>query len=731
LSGFRSEVEAILSGLGRIPLRISELAVVLSVVAFGIGAGPASAADRKVSAQELVKQGFFSDFDELDLSSLLEGTEVTAAIAARRPEPLGMASGAVTVVTADDIRSFGFLTLEDLLRTIPGFDILVDNLGHPRIVSRGIAPGVRGSSEGVLIMINGHPLNEDVSGGATAINYTIPISTAHHVEVLRGAASGLYGDGALTAVVNIVTDGNTEKDRQNGLAFSAGFGSMSQDHATMEIGSKIGEVWVGGSADFYNTSGADALVSADAQTRRDAVSTLPPISQAPGHTRDDIRSLETVYRVLYKDWKFLWRVKQEKSGGYIGSTDTLGATGNQVSDRQMLLGAAYEHKVQGGMLDVHLDYTDGHSDEFVEIIPPGFLRDLGNGFIAKFPSIIVQTGLGSRRVALEGTYSKTLFHGHDLSAGLSVARESTTDETALSNLVLPSFVAVGDLKPLDGFPSAARGRLGLWVSDAWRAPWQITATGALRFDEVGNQGGGHLSPRLALIRPLPHDLMARLVYSSAFQAPSFRDLYFSIPGYAPNPDLAPTTLDQAELSLTYRKGDLQVAGTTYLGWLHDPVVPAGALSLARPPKMVNGADVHVRGFELTARRSLGENSVWLSYALQSPRYADTDVRVADVPTHMATFGATFMVAGTYAISPTLILRSDRPRDPLDSRPALDGHVEFGATARHSILSKKLELRAVLEDLFNETYLDPSPYYGVPGDYPRAGRSVFIDAKYRF
>jgi iron complex outermembrane receptor protein len=696
-------------------------------------AGPAAAADRKVSAQELVKQGFFSDFDELDLTSLLEGTEVTEAIAARRPEPLGMASGAVTLVTADEIRNYGFLTLEDLLRTIPGFDILVDNLGHPRIVSRGIAPGVRGSSQGVLIMINGHPLNEDVTGGATAINFAIPIASAHHVEVLRGAASGLYGDGAATAVINIVTDSNNDKDRQNGLALSVGTGTLSRDHATMEIGSKVGEVWVGGTADFYNTSGAQALVVADAQTRRDDVSTLPPLSQAPHRTSDDVRSLETVYRVFYKDWKFLWRVKQEKTGGYIGPTDSFSANSNQITDRQMLLGAAYEKKMNGGgLFEAHLDFTDGHSDEFLEILPPGFLRDLGGGLIAKFPSIILQTGLGSRRLALEGVYSKTLFHGHDLSAGLQLSRESTSDETALSNLVLPSFVAVGKLEPLAGFPSEARNRLGLWVSDVWRAPWQVTATGALRYDAVGNNGGGgHLSPRLALVRPLPRDLTARFVYSSAFEAPSFRDLYFSIPGYSPNPSLTPTTLDQAELSLSYHKGDLQISGTTYLGWLHDPIVTAGALSLARPPQMVNGDDEHVRGFELSGHRTFGENSAFVSYALQSPRDAVTGVRVADVPTHMATFGGTFMVAGTYAISPRLTLRSDRPRDPRDTRPALGGYADFGVTGRHSVMNKKLELRLVLENLFDQYYLDPSPFYGVPGDYPRAGRSLFLDAKYRF
>jgi outer membrane receptor for ferrienterochelin and colicins len=711
----------------------SEIAAVVLVSALLVAsARPAVAADRKVSAQELVKQGFFSDFDELDLTSLLEGTEVTIAVAARRPEPMGMTSGAVTLVTADEIRSFGFLTLEDLLRTLPGFDTVLDNLGHGRIIARGLAPGLRGSSENVLILMNGHRLNEGISGGATAINFTIPISNIHHVEVLRGPASALYGDGAVAAVINLVTDGGSEKDRQNGLALSAGYGSFSREHATMEIGSKVGEVWVGGSADFYDTSGAGLLVPIDAQTRRDIVngSSVPAISKAPGRINDDVRALETVYRVLYQDWKFLWRVKQEKTLGYIGATDAFGVSGNQISNREMLLGAAYERKLKGGLLEAHLRFTDGTTNELLEIIPPGFLRDLGGGQIQQFPSIFVQSALGSRRIALEGVYSKTVVRGHDTSVGLELSRESTSDHDARSNLRFDNFVAVTTLEPLAGFPSAGRNQLGLWVEDAWRAPWQVTATGALRFEQIGGIGA-QLSPRLALVRPLPRDLTGRFVYSRAFQAPGFRDLFFGIPGYRPNPDLRAMTIDQTELSLAYRRGDFQATGTAYLGWVRDPITTEGAPSLARPTQVVNGEGINVRGLELTARRTFGEHSAFLTYALQSPRDAETGRRVADVPSHMATLGGTVMIAGTYAVSPTLVLRSARPRDPRDTRPNLGGYALFGVTARHAILSNRLELRAVLDNLFDQRYEDPAPFYGVPGDYPRAGRGLFFDAKYRF
>ena len=45
--------------------------------------------------------------------------------------------------------------------------------------------------------------------------------------------------------------------------------------------------------------------------------------------------------------------------------------------------------------------------------------------------------------------------------------------------------------------------------------------------------------------------------------------------------------------------------------------------------------------------------------------------------------------------------------------------------------RALELSLVVHDLFGQDYFDPSPLGGLPGDYPRPGRSVFLKGRYRF
>ena len=69
--------------------------------------------------------------------------------------------------------------------------------------------------------------------------------------------------------------------------------------------------------------------------------------------------------------------------------------------------------------------------------------------------------------------------------------------------------------------------------------------------------------------------------------------------------------------------------------------------------------------------------------------------------------------------------------PATPRPEVDGYGLFDVVARVHNFHHSLELVAVGRDLFGRDYFDPSPLGGLPGDYPRAGRSIFIKAKYRF
>src|SRR5262249_39338788 len=202
---------------------------------------------------------------ELNLEELLGAGEVKTAIASGWEQTVEEAPGVVSIVTAEEIQNLGARTLEEVLRTLPGFDVLTDSLGRSRLVLRGIEPG--GSSDTVLLLFNGTPLNEDLNGGATLINLDLPVEHVKRLEVVRGPGSALYGGNAFAGVVNIVSSGLEDFE---GIGLRAGIGSFGTHRLSLRLGNSVKGVTISGFVHFTDSHGAPLLVPADSQP--------PPIS---------------------------------------------------------------------------------------------------------------------------------------------------------------------------------------------------------------------------------------------------------------------------------------------------------------------------------------------------------------------------------------------------------------------------------------------------------------------
>src|SRR5690606_30926501 len=130
----------------------------------------------------------------------LEQVVVTAD---RSAQALATSAAAVSVIQSDELQRLPVAGLADALRFTPGFTFLrMDGLGyHPQPIVRGFYGG--GEAEYVVLMLDGHPLNEVERG---LLNWNlVPLAGIERVEVLRGGASSLYGDAAIGGVINLVT----------------------------------------------------------------------------------------------------------------------------------------------------------------------------------------------------------------------------------------------------------------------------------------------------------------------------------------------------------------------------------------------------------------------------------------------------------------------------------------------------------------------------------------------
>lgn len=109
----------------------------------------------------------------------------------------------VTVLTHQKLANTGGRNLVEALKFTPG---LVYSAYGPMGVSHGgmnSEISIRGARGGTLVLINGIPFTTPTHGSYDLDQ--IPLDMVEKVEIIRGAASTLYGSDAFAGVINIIT----------------------------------------------------------------------------------------------------------------------------------------------------------------------------------------------------------------------------------------------------------------------------------------------------------------------------------------------------------------------------------------------------------------------------------------------------------------------------------------------------------------------------------------------
>ncbi len=114
------------------------------------------------------------------------------------------APASITIITADEIKRYGYRNLADILRNVPGFYVTNDR-EFSYLGVRGFGPPGDFNSR-VLLLLDGHWTNDNVTGGAVfGSEMPFDIDLIERVEVIRGPNSSIYVASALLAIVNVVT----------------------------------------------------------------------------------------------------------------------------------------------------------------------------------------------------------------------------------------------------------------------------------------------------------------------------------------------------------------------------------------------------------------------------------------------------------------------------------------------------------------------------------------------
>ena len=174
-----------------------------------------------------------------DLESAYEtNMQKTVVTATRTETAVEKLPVSVEVITADEIEKMPVKTVDEVLDKAAGLQIrrnkgLSNTTSHTTIYMRGT-----GDSSRVLVLKDGVPLNMAYGGSVSILN-TIALENVEKIEIVRGAASALYGSSAMGGVINIITKRPTQKPS----------GSISVEAGSLDT--YIGNISIGAGTDRY------------------------------------------------------------------------------------------------------------------------------------------------------------------------------------------------------------------------------------------------------------------------------------------------------------------------------------------------------------------------------------------------------------------------------------------------------------------------------------------------
>lgn len=170
----------------------------------------------------------------------------------RDPRPAAEIGQSVSVIDAAEIRARQTQTVTDLLRTVPG--VTVSRAGP---IGSVVGVNIRGAeNDQNVVLIDGVKLN-DPAGTGGGFNFgNLLVGNVRRIEVVRGAASVIWGSQAIGGVVNLIT---AEPTADWAIDARGEYGWRDSAQIVGNVAGTIGPVRLSAGAGWLRTDGFSAF----------------------------------------------------------------------------------------------------------------------------------------------------------------------------------------------------------------------------------------------------------------------------------------------------------------------------------------------------------------------------------------------------------------------------------------------------------------------------------------
>jgi iron complex outermembrane recepter protein len=177
------------------------------------------------------RSGQLQELKQLSIEELVD-TDVT--IASRRIERLADVAAAVTVISSEDLRRMGVMTLAQALRLAGHMHVSQTSGPQYAISARGFSIS---TANKMLVLIDGRTVYSSVFGGVFWETQDISLLDVDRIEVIRGPGGSIWGANAVNGVINVISKRATET---KGTLVNVSVGSSVLGPYTVRHGGRIG-----------------------------------------------------------------------------------------------------------------------------------------------------------------------------------------------------------------------------------------------------------------------------------------------------------------------------------------------------------------------------------------------------------------------------------------------------------------------------------------------------------
>ena len=604
--------------------------------------------------------------------------------ATRTEKNLMKVPASVNVVTAQEIKERNVQSIKDALKDLPGVYIDPYDQAYGGIQMRGFG------GDNILVLYDGQPINNGWNGD---INWdTIPVEQVERIEVVKGAASSLYGGRAVGGVINIISKDISDKKFSGNAVIS--YGSNNTWKKAIDVQGKVNEkLSFAAGFEQRKTDGiAGTRVREKTVTKTSSGSVTVPETSMDGYryivgTRgnrvnesenfnvslkynfDDSKSLKYAFTRSEHEYRYENPVSyvKDQNGNTVWSNGTYTAQDggkftfslddflSNNAERETNLHILSYNDVEN-LFVVNLGMQDVKRDGYGGADGADSLDYIGEGTFTAYPS-------KNYNFDIQKTWENV--GKHNLTVGANWKEENmwyykyTCDRwDDLSTMHSPKLSSKGRTESMAAF-----------VQDEYKFDDKYTMYLGGRFDyykkadgwndyskDVPEESFTEFSPKVAFEYNPDDTTTYYASYGHSFSAPRMYYMFRASGSALANPDMKPETSDTLEIGVKKKFDDTMVSVSAFKIDTEDAIYSKKVydpIDNKDKTKYLNGNAAEKKGFELDVRHKFNDKlGGYINYTWQDGEVEDTLGMVQtnnNIPKHLLHFGLDYNIGKFNAV----------------------------------------------------------------------------------